>query len=485
MAEFKPTPEQQTAIDTFRQGTDMVIQAGAGAGKTSTLKKLAQAMPSKRGLYLAYNSSIKKEAARSFPRSVRCMTSHGIAFQAVGLKYRHRLNSARQSGTHAARLLNITRPLSTGKDRPQLAPAQIASYARETVKRFCYTDATELTTNHVPRRKGYSYDEHQALAAKILPFARRVWDDARDPNGVLRYEHDYYLKEWLLTAPRLTDYDYLLFDEAQDANAAVTRLVLQQTHAKRIAVGDSCQAIYGWRGATDALNVFPGRQLTLSKSFRFGPAVAGEANLWLDLLDAPLRIEGYDQVPSRITPNLTPDAILTRSNAGAMHEAMKQMEAGRKVALVGGGSSMIKLAEASIQLMNGEPCFHPELIAFESWEQLKDYAEQEEDGSDLIPLISLIEEHGAEGVIKAAQALTDPSSADVVVSTAHKSKGLEWDNVRIGADFAERIPREDEKGRRLIKRAEAMLIYVAVTRARLRLDAENVQWVHLLNGVRD
>src|SRR5690606_8774522 len=128
------------------------------------------------------------------------------------------------------------------------------------------------------------------------PFARKVWDDACNPAGVLRYEHDYYLKSWLLTHPKLTEYDYLLFDEAQDANAAITRLVLDQTHAKRIAVGDSCQAIYGWRGASDALSVFPGVQLTLTKSFRFGPAVADEANLWLDLLDAPIRIEGHDPV---------------------------------------------------------------------------------------------------------------------------------------------------------------------------------------------
>ncbi|MGY1548336.1 UvrD-helicase domain-containing protein [Streptomyces sp. MN6] len=480
---FTPTPEQQTAIDTFVRGTDMVIQAGAGAGKTSTLQKLSESMPRKRGLYIAYNGAIKEEAKRKFPRSVRCMTSHGIAFQAVGLKYKHRLKSARQNGTQAARLLDITRPLPIGKNRPQLAPWQIASYARETVKRFCYTGDDDLQTWHVPRRKGYTPEEQQVIAKKILPFARKVWDDARNPAGVLRYEHDYYLKEWLLTRPRLTDYDYLLFDEAQDANAAVTRLVLDQTHAKRIAVGDSCQAIYGWRGASDALSVFPGVQLTLTKSFRFGPAVADEANLWLDLLDAPIRIEGHDPVPSRITSDITPNAILTRSNSGAMSEAMAQMRAGRKVAIVGGGTAMAKLAEAALALMNGEPCFHPELMAFENWDQVMEYAEQEDDGADLKPLIKLIDDYGAEGVIDAAKALSDERNADVIVSTAHKSKGLEWDYVRIGDDFAERKPRPNCDDKRLIKRPEAMLAYVAVTRARLGLDAENLQWVHELDGV--
>ncbi|MFE7965241.1 UvrD-helicase domain-containing protein [Streptomyces cellulosae] len=483
MADYKPTPEQQAAIDTFASHTDMVIQAGAGAGKTSTLLALAQSRPGQRGLYIAYNSAIKKEAERKFPKSVKCATSHGLAFAPVGLKYKHRLNSARQSGTQASRLLNITKPMKISKDRPPIAPWLIASWARETVKRFCYSPDTEIQAHHVPRRKGYTFDEHQAIAKKLVRYATKVWDDAQSLNGVLRFEHDYYLKMWLLDRPQLRDYDYILFDEAQDANAAVTDLVLRQQRAQRVAVGDSSQAIYGWRGATDALNTFPGKQLTLSKSFRFGPAIAEEANVWLDLLDAPIRIQGHDPVPSRIDSGITPQAILTRTNAGAMAEAMEQMQAGRKVAIEGGGSGMAKLAEAAIALMNGQPCFHPELIAFESWDQVVDYAKNEDDGSDLLPLIDLIDEYGPEEVIKASKALTDTRSADVTVSTSHKAKGLEWDYVRIGDDWKKVKPRRKGDEPLLIQRANAMLAYVAVTRARLGLDAESLEWVDELDGV--
>src|SRR5690606_24975590 len=193
--------------------------------------------------------------------------------------------------------------------------------------------------------------------------------------------------------------------------------------------------------------------------------------------------EGHDPVPSRITSDITPNAILTRSNSGAMGEAMAQMRAGRKAAVVGGGTAMAKLAEAALALMDGEPCFHPELMAFQNWDQVVEYAEQEDDGADLKPLIKLIDEYGAEGVIDAANALSDERNADVIVSTAHKSKGLEWDYVRIGDDFAERKPRPNTDDQRLIKRAEANLAYVAVTRARLGLDAENLQWVHELDGI--
>lgn len=75
---------------------------------------------------------------------------------------------------------------------------------------------------------------------------------------------------------------FIMFDEAQDANPVTAFVVQDQDSAQVIAVGDSCQAIYGWRGAIDALSEWPADgRLHLTQSFRFGPAVAAEANKWL------------------------------------------------------------------------------------------------------------------------------------------------------------------------------------------------------------
>ena len=45
----------------------------------------------------------------------------------------------------------------------------------------------------------------------------------------------------------------------------------QANRAQLILVGDSAQAIYGWRGARDIMTGFAGTQLRLSHSFRFSP----------------------------------------------------------------------------------------------------------------------------------------------------------------------------------------------------------------------
>jgi len=65
---------------------------------------------------------------------------------------------------------------------------------------------------------------------------------------------------------------------------------------------------------------------------------------------------------------------------------------------------------------------------------------------------------------------------DVIVSTAHKSKGLEWDRVRISDDF--RAPYEDKNGAMVWPEDdEYKLAYVAVTRAAKELDPGILDYV--------
>ena len=42
---MRPTEEQQAALAAFATGDDLVIVAGAGTGKTSTLRMLAGSTP--------------------------------------------------------------------------------------------------------------------------------------------------------------------------------------------------------------------------------------------------------------------------------------------------------------------------------------------------------------------------------------------------------------------------------------------------------
>lgn len=490
MTGYPPTPEQQAAIEAFATGDDLVIQAGAGTGKTSTLRMLAESAPRRRGLYIAFNRAIAADAKRSFPRNVEASTAHSLAFRAVGYQYRERLDGPRVPARTAAQILGIAGATSLGTDVPLLAPQQVARIVLAAVARFARSADREPAAVHVPHVARFEAPPaRKALAEFVVPLGRRAWDDLTAERGQLKFTHDHYLKLWQLSRPVLPC-EYVLFDEAQDADPVIMSIVGNQPSAQRIVVGDSAQAIYEWRGAVDAMTKFPGKRLTLSKSFRFGPAVANEANRWLDQLDAPLRLEGHDPIPSRIVDHLgEPDAILCRSNAGAMTSVMTQLAQGRRVALVGGGKDIRDLAAAAIQLKAGAGTDHPELFPFRTWAEVQDYAAMDEGGSDLRTMVKLVDDYGPDALIAAIDRLADEpadtgnkpmaltsAAPDVIVSTAHKAKGREWASVLIGEDF--HPPKNDEDGNPgIAEPGELRLAYVAVTRARLVLDRGSLRWL--------
>ncbi|MFC8436538.1 UvrD-helicase domain-containing protein [Streptomyces sp. NPDC057253] len=484
-----PTAEQAEAIETYGDGLDMVLQAGAGCGKSSTLKMIAKSDRRRRMTYVAYNSSIAADARRSFPSNCMAKTGHGLAFDP---KYGDRLRRPRQTAHQAAQALDVRSILGIIGATPTVLTDRggmkamtskiIMRMALDSVTRYCHSADDEIVQKHIPHFDGLKKSRGEVVKL-VLPVARAAWEDLQRDDSVLNLSHDHYLKMWALSKPTIPT-DVVLLDEAQDTNDVLADVLLAQEHAQRIAVGDSAQQIYSWRGANDALAGFVRElgctELTLSQSFRFGPAVADRANVWLRLIDAPLRLTGWEAAESSVGPLDAPDAILCRTNAGAMGIVMEGLAAGRKVALVGGGSAIKQLAWAAEALQGGRATDHPELMAFVSWDDVRQYA-AEEDGS-LEVLVKLIDEHGPERIVSAADGLVSEQQAELVVSTAHKSKGREWPAVRIHADF--RAPKPDQgTGLVILPREEARLAYVAVTRAREQLDDAALAWVSTVTAV--
>lgn len=477
-----PTDEQAAAADHFHNGEHLTLQAGAGTGKTSTLALLAH-RSHRTGRYLAYNKAIAQDAATRFPATVTCKTAHALAYAAIGHRYRTRLNAPRQPSWKTGHDLGITKTIRIG-DR-DLTPRALSYATLRTITRFCHSADPALADHHVPPLRSLdSPADHGQLTAAVMPFARKAWSDLQNPDaGMVRFDHDHYLKIWALTEPKIPS-DYLLLDEAQDTNPVVEQIFnAQRDHAQLVMVGDSAQAIYGWRGARDVMTTFPGTQLTLSQSFRFGPRLATEANRWLAIAGAPLRLAGTDSIPTILGPSDQPDAILCRTNVGAIREVMQLLENEHRVALAGGGESLRSLARAADDLREGRRTSHPELLLFPTWGDLQDYAGNDPAGGDLQPLVDLVDTHGTDAILNAVHRLDHEDTADITVSTAHKAKGRQWGRVRIAADFTP--PRDsedkDDNGRPIpgpVDEAEARLAYVAVTRARYQLDLGGLSWVN-------
>ena len=477
---IKPTEEQQLALDAFETGDNVVIKAGAGTGKTSTLRLLADSTRD-RGIYVAYNRAIADEAAGKFPDNVQCRTAHSLAMRAVGHEYRDRLGGGFKPLWQTAKHLGI-RDGFEGNGRT-LPYTTLARLAQEMVDNFCNSADAEIGKQHVPFVEGLiEYDEagnvkhnhHRELAVVLLPHAQRAWTDLLDPKAVdspVRFKHDHYLKIWQLGNPTIRT-DYILFDEAQDANPVIASII-QNQDCQIVPVGDDAQSIYAWRGAINALDTFDAdRTVFLTQSFRFGPAVAEFANAWLEQLDTPLRLRGTESIESVVGP-LTeqPRALLARSNAGSLAALLNYQQADVKAHLVGGASDIGRFCTAVIELQTTGKTSHRDLMAFTSWEEVVQYVKDDKKGAgDLATWVSILDRYGVDTVRNAlANQHADEDTADVTISTAHKAKGREWSSVRIADDFAAKV--DKESGEVLpLSDGEIMLRYVAVTRAMNHLD---------------
>lgn len=469
---FNPTSEQQAALDLFLSGDSMVIDAGAGTGKTSTLALLA-ASTQRSGRYLAYNKAIVVDVQGRLPERCVASTAHSLAFREVGVRYKRRLASQRMKSHEVARFLGI-QPFDIvyGGQRKRLSPGYLAGHVMRAVANFTQSADREPSARHfsyidgidLPDAAGKrTWTNNDAVRRTLEGALRKAWQDIVKVDGVLRFTHDAYLKIWALGDPRI-DSDYILLDEAQDTNPVLAGVLAAQDHAQLVYVGDENQAIYGWRGAIDAMGGFGAehrRQLT--QSFRFGPAVAAQANHILGMLDTTLRIKGLDSIDSTVGELDDPwatDAILCRTNAASIETVLNAQKRGRPVHLVGGGTEVAAFARAARDLMTGRACYHPELACFNSWGEVQDYVENDPQGSELSLLVRLVDDFGVDDILSAVDGTTPEGPGVVTVSTAHKAKGREWPVVRIAGDFVSMEAGPEE----------LRLRYVAFTRARQHLD---------------
>lgn len=467
----EPTAEQKAILEAIQQGHRvLMVEAGAGTGKTTTLRMMADVLEGN-GQYTAFNSSLVAESGEKFAGTqVACNTTHSLAFRSVGKKYGHRLGGNRMRGEQVAKILGLgSFEIEVDGKVRTLVAGFLAAHVLGAIKRFCQSDCRQIQANHfryiagidMPQDGHRTSSNNELLREHLLPYADKAWADLCDKDGILPFHHDHYVKIWQLNKPVIAG-DYILLDEAQDT-APVMLDVLKQQTVPVIIVGDSAQQIYEWRGAVNALAAFPDApRLLLSQSFRFGEAVAKVANAVLDQLTegTPLRLKGLPSIPSRLTRIEHPTAVLCRTNATAVSTLLGALTQNKRAFLVGGGSDVISFVEAAKALQNGGHTSHPELACFESWADVQEYSKQDE-GEDLRLMVKLIDQFKVQPILDALKNMPAEAQADLVVSTAHKSKGREWDSVVLASDFPTRDRCSD---------SDLKLLYVAVTRAKIELD---------------
>lgn len=481
---MKLTSEQEAVLNT---NMDLVINAVAGSGKTTTLIEYARSRPANsKILYLAFNKTVKTEAIQKFAdagaKNVKVETAHSLAFDHIVKHSRYTV----VAGYKSHELSDLLR-IKTGDRHTDFI---LASHVNKFISLFCNSKAAKV--------QELSYED-VVTDAKAKTFVKNFYAQiekhtrealAKMDKGEIAITHDFYLKKFQLSDPVLS-YDYILFDEGQDASAAMLDVFLKQ-RAIKIIVGDMHQQIYGWRYAINSLQQVDFPVYNLSNSFRFNDEVALVANKilgWKHLLHQPpaVKITGAGNSSEIITTKAT----LGRTNMSLLLNAISQWQHGSlsKLFFEGNIHSYTFADEGAslydvLNLYNGKPDkIKDKLIAeMKSMKDLEDYIQKTEDNS-LSIIVDVVKEFGNRlpGLIAELKQnhTTTKEEAEMIFSTVHRCKGMEYDEVTLLSDFI-----TEEKLKKYIAEnggdeinalnknrlaEEVNILYVAATRAKNKL----------------
>ncbi len=293
-----------------------------------------------------------------------------------------------------------------------------------------------------------------------------------------------------------------------------------QTYVGDGIITHNCQAIYGWRGAVNAMeratNVAD-RKFMLTTAFRLREHAAGLATDVIKIVGDPTTIKPGNNGPEGMKGGSS--VILSRTNASILKEAFRLVADNKRVHFVGtkpesgyDPSTLYNFDEIldinHLRNNRRDLMRTPYIQMFENYAQLAEIADTTNDNEvldqDLVLAFSLVQEYkdSLPGMVdKIKHSSIDQAHADAELTTVHKSKGLEWDSVRMLSDFPTLEQLRDgmagkkehkKKGKKRKDRnwkEETNILYVGLTRARDHLsppsnmyEIKPVEKVHDFNG---
>ena len=500
----------------------VIVVARAGTGKTTTLieglKRVKgiestltpspqqaavwEAMELSKGnartiCFAAFNKSIATELQNRVPAGCDAMTMHSMGLKAVTAGIgRLKIESYRVS--------NIISEILERDVRELRKNAMTLLKATEDLVGLCkmnLTDAVDI--EELDRLASHYQVDLNGSRDKIFDLVPRVLEQCKDPqrDGSIDFDDMIWLPV-VLNLP-IFRYDLLLVDEAQDLNRCQQELA-KRAGKRLILCGDPKQAIYGFAGADAESMRRMGRELEatqvgcvtlpLTVTRRCGKAIVkeaqrlvpdfeafetnGEGKISYAAYDDACYEDGRSKGISVYHPMVADgDMVLCRVNAPLVSQCFRFLRAGRKAIIrgrdIGQGliSTVKKMKAGNVADLIGK------LSDWLHAEVSKENAKRNPSEAKIIGLqdrfdcLSCFAESATtvDGVIaKIESVFSDNNGSGIILSSVHKSKGLEADRVFLLQPKGATIPHPMAKTA-WQRDQEVNLLYVGVTRAKNEL----------------
>jgi len=437
---FKPAPKhewnkwQQAIFKNVSSGTGhTIIEAYAGSGKTTTIIESFRYIPrGKKSIALAFNKIIQEELQARAPNFIEKRTFHSIGLQCL----KQRFGNIEIDDNKAFNIVKSILDTNTNNDLIVNLCDAIA---------FCKYGLLDTPSQIDDLIDRFGIDVCDLPRSSFIELVIKALGECKRQTNIVDFNDMCYLP-FVLNLP-LGRFHLVFIDEYQDLNKSqliMAKKMCDPNGGRIIATGDANQALYSWRlsdtSVMDEIRKQPTTKiLTLPVSYRCPKKIIALAQHWVPDITCPdTAIEGevHDISLNSLYDKATPGCfILSRTNAPLIKICMNFIRLEIKANIRGRdvGKSLTYLIRKSKK---------KKMDAFLKW--LEDWKNEEADKlqkKNINPenildryecLVNICEECKTldEVVKKVEELFNDTDEKNIVImSTVHKAKGLERDDV--------------------------------------------------------
>lgn len=447
----EPTSEQQAIINAAKTtNANLIVNALAGTGKTTTIEMVCNVVTGIPILYLAFNKRIVVEAEKRMPSHVECRTQNSLGHRVWAQATGRRLVVAGDKMRIIVKAIINELPRKQKEEawedyadtlkwlqwakRDGLIPW---SWSGPCEKVLTYEEFCDMHGDRPSDQQGYIIAE--ALKRSIVAAY----------EGGIDYDDQIYMP--VLFGGPWPKFPLVIIDEAQDWGPLGHRMLDKLVVKRLIAVGDPWQSIYAFKGAVcNGMSIlrdkFETEEFPLSVTWRVPKVGVLRANgrvSWYRAADLNpdgeiILLDAWqaDSIP-------TEAAIICRNNAPLLSLGFKLLRAGRPIKMVGFdiGAGLIRTLKKL-----GPTEMGPQAMAdaITNWMQAQIDADKKPetvyDRADCLTALTAGRESLRDAIIHAEDLFKREGPLQLM--SGHKSKGLEFDNVvhldpwRIPSKFA-------------------------------------------------
>jgi len=473
---YPPSSEQEVVFEAMKN-TDEKLHIGAcpGSGKSTTLKWAMTFDKSPKAAMLAFSKAIVTEIESGCAPHVIVKTAHSFGYAALA----QRFGRLFVSGGKVQKIFK--------EEFPNLNPDNIEGKARGLAYAFMFdtlklidmmranlcpvTDKERILS--IADQYGCDFNNPEQVI-ELLP---RMFTKMKESGNVIDFTDMMWLPiELGLEIPK---FPMVYVDERQDLNSLMMEYINRMTAGRIMTVGDEKQSIFGFAGADvyatqRLLAKFPGMEFPLETCYRCGTDIVALAQtIYPNIYPFEKNPTGTVEHREELDFDM-PDGsmILSRRNANLVKPCLEFLKRGRKAVIKGRdiGAGLVKIVRACKASSILDLIDENERHAAERIEKLLQKPNVNQNMIDRIT-----DEHACvreialgcdsvEQVESRIGSLFDENTPGVLLSSAHRSKGLEADHVTI-VDY-NRIRLAHDKMTEEDHIQERNLQFVAVTRAK-------------------